>query len=362
LNELGLLSQIDQISSVSGGSIISAWLAHGVAEYGFPARGEVWADWDTQIVAPFRRFTQRGLSVPWLALQRFLPWNWWRPNADTTALARCYDQLNPAPLAQLPERPEFLFCATDLVFGVNWVFGRKTAGDYQAGYLRGTASEWRISQAVAASSCFPVVFAPMSLPVSADQLRHGHYRGSDRKELVTQLRLCDGGVYDNMGLEPVWKTRSWVLVSDGGSPFAPATEKGFLSRLARYFVVQSNQARTLRRRWLIANFQTQVLQGAFWGVSSAVESYKVQPGPETGYSKQLAKTVIGQVRTHLNSFSEAEIAVLENHGYFLAEAAAQRHLVGAAGSPHPPLTFRAAPLRAPHPEWMDEDRVRHHLA
>jgi NTE family protein len=57
------------------------------------------------------------------------------------------------------------------------------------------------------------------------------------------------------------------------------------------------------------------------------------------------------VRTDLDAFSEAEAAVLENHGYLLAAAAIAKHQPDLVREP-------AAPVSAPHPDWLDEDRVR----
>lgn len=65
--------------------------------------------------------------------------------------------------------------------------------------------------------------------------------------------------------------------------------------------------------------------------------------------------MIAAVRTDLDAFGEAEQAVLENHGYLLADAAARQHgLVRSRGIE----SCAAAP---PHPRWMNEERVREAL-
>lgn len=56
-----------------------------------------------------------------------------------------------------------------------------------------------------------------------------------------------------------------------------------------------------------------------------------------------------------DAFSEAEICVLENHGYLLAEIAMRRHASHLVQGGWPPP-------QAPHPEWMDEDKARRALA
>ena len=59
------------------------------------------------------------------------------------------------------------------------------------------------------------------------------------------------------------------------------------------------------------------MEGTYWGIGSATSSYE----SNTGYSKALATEVIAGIRTDLDSFSDAEAAILENHGYLLADAA-----------------------------------------
>ena len=97
----------------------------------------------------------------------------------------------------------------------------------------------------------------------------------------------------------------------------------------------------------MSNFLTHELEGAYWGCGSAPESY----GPYPGYSKALVKEVISQVRTDLDQFSDTEIAVLENHGYLLVDAAIKKH------APTFPNLI-TAPLNIPYPGWMDENKVR----
>src|ERR671920_1438440 len=58
LNELGILSQVDVISSVSGGSIIAAHLAERILSW--PEPGAVVANWDEVVAAPFRSFVRRN--------------------------------------------------------------------------------------------------------------------------------------------------------------------------------------------------------------------------------------------------------------------------------------------------------------
>ncbi|HEX5439065.1 MAG TPA: patatin-like phospholipase family protein [Gemmatimonadaceae bacterium] len=351
LNELGVLGRVRTITSVSGGSVTAAHLA---ARVPWPLHTPMSrAHWEERVAAPLRAFTKHNLRTPALA-KRFLPWNWFRASTAVEAMAASFrTKLTPLTLVQLPEDPAFVFCATDMAFGVDWVFERTRMGDYLAGYIQPPPPHWAVGTAVAASACFPPVFNP--LPV---RFAPGDYAGGDapagpqRDAALSDLRLTDGGDYDNLGLEPVWKDHAYVLSSDGGSPFTFGPDQSLFSRIQRYVSIVENQARALRKRWLISSFITNVMEGTYWGVASARSSY--DPDDRVGYSKALATEVIDTIRTDFDAFSEAEAAVLENHGYLLADIAIQRHVRHL-------LPATVPPLAVPHPAWMDEDRVRRAL-
>jgi hypothetical protein len=75
-----------------------------------------------------------------------------------------------------------------------------------------------------------------------------------------------------------------------------------------------------------------------------------------GYEPELVAAVVAALPSGLGGLGEAERAVLENHGYLLTEAAAQGQGVAAKGD------LEAAAVRAPHPRWLDGERVRAALA
>lgn len=102
----------------------------------------------------------------------------------------------------------------------------------------------------------------------------------------------------------------------------------------------------------MSNFISGELDGAYWGIGSARTSF--DRGDTKGYSKDLARDVIAKIRTDLDAFSEAEAAILENHGYYLADAAIRKHVTQLLPDPLPEL-------RPPHPQWVDEARVREAL-
>jgi NTE family protein len=357
LNELGILSSVDTITSVSGGSIASAFVAAHLIERlkSWPVAGEVVADWETGVAEPLRRLMATNIRTG-AALARLRPLNWLNSNAASDTLAAKYAAATTRrSIGALPPRPRFIYCATDLRFRSQWVVdsGINRVGDEKIGYQTPIPDSWTVARAAAASSCFPVLFAPRRVKWDPASLVPGTYDEPDRLALGRQIQLSDGGVYDNLGLEPVWQDHAVVLSSDGGPSLKAAPEFGPLWRGLRYVITFLEQVTELRKRWLIANFARGDLCGAFWGMASLPTNYdkcsdvRVYPDP-------LIKDVISQFRIDLDACSNAEMAVLENHGYVMAELAIQCHA--------PQLVRRPSPPRAPYPEYMDQRAVTEALA
>jgi len=345
LNQLGILGQLATISSVSGGSILSAFLADRMVALKRPKLQ--FDDFEEDVAAPFRRFTSRDIRT--IPLLLHLPWNWAFPSFRARHLGRSYRRhLTALQLGQLPDAPVFSFCATDMVFGVNWEFRRERSGSWQAGYTTDTAS-WPVAIAVAASSCFPPMFGPLRVRVPPGSFKEGGYRGSDRDRLRSQLALTDGGLYDNAGLEPVWKSHQTVLTSDGGAPFVFGVGAAPWRRIMRYIGLVMLQAVSLRRRM----FQTGLHEGAYsgtaWSITQGTTAADAAICP--GYSDDVVDGAIARIRTDLDRFTDAEQRILENHGY--SRASAQL----AAKVPHL-LPHNPEPAVVPHPKLMDDDLVR----
>jgi NTE family protein len=347
LNEVGLLSNVDTFTSVSGGSIFASLVAGYAVR-----RPEAWKErnapvsgYDDYVTTPMRELAQHNVRTL-TVLKALRPWNWFKRDVQIDALAeRLADgPTGRARLADLPARPRFIFCSSEMQFRSQWTFdsGDRRFGSEPSGHAN--FGDWTIARAAASSSCLPGVFSPMSV---RDVLSGGTYDGGDAQALGRAIALSDGGMYDNLGVEPVWHDHSTVLVSDAGPSFKPDPGLGKIWGLLRFAIILLEQATDVRKRWLISNFVTGQLDGSYWSIAGSAADY---PSPSTpAYSKEFVRDFIAPIRIDLDVFSEGERAVLENHGYLMAETAIRSHL-GALGP-------QAAPVNVPFPEWMDEDKA-----
>ena len=351
LNDLGVLSRVRTISSVSGGSIASGLLATVWPR--LQRDGDRFTNLGPLFEEPLRAFCGRNIRNRPLLWGRLDPRNWPRLLSSTFSatdlLVAEYERLlGSVRLSALPAHPRFVFCAANLETGVSFELSARSIGDYVLGYTE--PGRFTVAEAVAASSSFPFAFPPLVRAVDVDA-----FTGGDPKAVASGFRpgprvaLTDGGVYDNMGLEPAWKTHATVLVSDGGTPFEirarPRT--WLVPRLQRSFQVVANQALAVRKRWLVAAYLRGVYGGAYWGLGTDRDEYRAPGAAEpAGYSGRVLDR-LRVVRTDLDRFSPTEQSVLMNHGWALAGAALARW--------GPDLVIQVSPAAPPDPGLLDPE-------
>lgn len=358
LNELGVLSRVRTISSVSGGSIASGLLATVWTRL---ARvGDRFTNLESLFEQPLRAFCGSNIRNGPLLWGRLNPRNWPRLLSSafsaTDLLAVEYRRLlGSVRLSALPDSPRFVFCAANLQTGVSFELSARSIGDYALGYAE--PGPLTLAEAVAASSSFPFAFPPLVRTMDVDA-----FSGGDPKAVAAGFRpgprvaLTDGGVYDNMGLEPAWKTHATVLVSDGGTPFEiqARTRTWLVPRLQRSFQVVANQALAVRKRWLISAYLRGVYGGAYWGLGTDPDEYRPPGGARpAGYSGRVIDR-LRVVRTDLDRFSAALQSVLMNQGWALAGAA-----LGRWG---PDLAIHPSPAVPPDPALLDPEAALAALA
>jgi NTE family protein len=329
LAEQGRLKDIRHISTVSGGSLLVGLVIHEVG-----LRWPTSAQYLSSVFPSIRtKLTTRNLQrVALLELLRPRNWRFMlsRANLVVQAIDRCWGI--KAKLAELPTAPIWSINATTAETGRRFRFKANGCGDYQLGYA--DASKFGLAQAMAVSAAFPGLIGPLSIRTRDFTWRKRPRWGSDELEAIDvtlafrKLHLYDGGLYDNLALEPLFdggtqkaKTPgSTIIVSDAGAPFEEGFDRWPLNplRVKRWLDLASDQQRALRVRGFVNALRNGVPGAYFLLGSSASEQLKTR-------SHEAAETIdwltSDQAReaahcpTSLAQLTEEQFDLICRHGY-----------------------------------------------
>jgi NTE family protein len=341
LNEAAYLPRLDRVSSVSGGSIAAGLLGWRWGRLTFDGDGRA-TNFAEEVAGPLRRLARHRIDVPAV------------PGSIAGRAAGHYrrhlfrDPANPTgrpTLQALPERPRFVVNATNLQSGALWRFSKPYMADYRVGMVRDPDVE--LAVVVAASAAFPPFLSPLRLEVPLDRYEPPSGDARTDPDLTSddhrrRVRLSDGGVYDNLGLETAFKRCRRLLVSDGGGKMGPAAgvPRDWLRQMIRIGDAVDNQVRSLRKRSLIESFRSEDpligRDGAYWSLRSDPSDYPV-PDPLLPPPEQIARA--RGVKTRLAPLDEPTQESLVNWGYAACD-------LGLRGYVEPAL---ARPAALPHP-------------
>lgn len=322
LYEAGLLDTLARISSVSGGSITSAALALAWPRLSFdPA--DLRNDFLPEVVDPVRALAGTTIDSWSIGTGVLLPGS----VSDRVAAAYREYLFGEKTLQDLPAEPRFVFNATSLQSGVLCRFSRPFMWDYRVGKI--ADPKFELAVVVAASSAFPPVLSPCVIDVEPTAFEPGTGTDLQREPYTSELVLTDGGVYDNLGLETVWKNYRTVFVSDAGGQMAPEEEpaRDWARQSMRVLDVIDNQVRSLRKRQLIGSYVEGARAGAYWGIRTNIADYHlVENGLEPPLDAPFDRTMeLALTPTRLKRLPERHQERLINWGYAVCDAALRRH-------------------------------------
>lgn len=328
LYEAGLLRDLKRLSSVSGGSITAGVLALNWSKLSFdPSR--IADDFVPLFVTPLRALAERTIDVGSILRGLFLP------GRVSDKVCKAYEKhlFHGATLQNLPDTPRFVINATNIQSGALWRFMKPYMRDYRVGEIKSPTIP--LARAVAASSAFPPVLSPCVLKLNEADFTPGSGLDLQRTPFTTKVFLSDGGVYDNLGLETVWKKYQTVLVSDAGGQMPPEEKpKSDWARHAfRVLNLIDNQVRALRKRQLIDSYIANDRTGAYWGIRTDIANYHLTDALDCPLANTLA---LADTPTRLARLDGNRQMRLINWGYAVCDAALRRHL-----DPHipPPTKF-----------------------
>lgn len=394
LAELDILRHIEVLSCVSGGSIVGA-------QYYLELRQLLQENADNKIeredyVALINRMTttflkgvQQNLRTriilnPWFSLKML----WCRSYSQTLRLGELFEKhlyakvkdgegekprwLNKMAIVPKDQEgrpyadfhpnkhnwnrrnkvPALILNATTLNTGNAWQFTATYMGEPRMGdaltdgsdrlrrvYYKDTPSdhkEIRLGEAVAASVCVPGLFEPVSFP----DLYEKKAENENKTKKIT-VRLVDGGVYDNQGVESLLEQNcTRILMSDASGQLDVKDEPkaGRISALFRATGILQNRVRNTLYRNYDARGRASLLQVLMsvhlkkgltakpipWrGCSDIADVDWESPRPKNfqlpyGIPETVQQS-LSQIRTDLDSFSDKEAYALMASGYYMAK-------------------------------------------
>lgn len=309
LNELGILPTLARISSVSGGSITAGALARSWKRLDFDDLGVARA-FDTEVVQPLCALAGRTIDIP-ATLWGMVPF----ASAGKFVAARYRQHLfHDTSLRDLPDEPVFVFNASHLKTGKLFRFTKKYVADWTFG--RANDPDVSLALAVAASSAFP----PFLSPVRLDLSDMGFLPEPGAALLDTSRAiLSDGGVYDNLGLETIWKRCGVILVSDGGGALSAEGQPSSFWPFQTYRVLNliDSQVRALRVRQLIGAFADGRRRGVYLGIRTDLASYGVPAAATVARDRALG---LAATKTRLGAMPRSLIRRLINWGYLVCDS------------------------------------------
>ncbi len=334
LNEFGLLRKLVRISSVSGGSITAGVLGLRWKALTFDAT-DVATNLESLVVQPIRNLADttidRGSIIRGILLPR-------ESVADEVAAEYRKYLFGNATLQDLPsdtEGPRFVINATNVQTKVIWRFSKPFMGDYRVGLIRNPKVE--LAVAVSASSAFPPFLSPAELklnPADFDRTTAPRKDSLQFEPYTSDVLLTDGGVYDNLGLETVWKDYDTVLVSDGGGSTAdePKPKRDWLEHVYRVLNLLFNQVGSLRKRQVIASYQMGLRKGTYWGIGTNILDYNLPNAMPCPFNQT---QVLAATPTRLKKLDSVLQERLINWGYAVTDAAIRKHVTPSAPGPLP---------------------------
>lgn len=308
------LSAVDDVYSVSGGSILAAHLIRKWDRYE-GSTGQ-FLDMEKEIIAfagrnVRDRVIRRWLLTRWYGRRRF---HWLRKQYESLvgsgSISSCYRNENG------PRPPDLHILATSFRTGelcsfspTSFEIERHDSGDTKPPSAPG--GHLPLAYAVAASSAFPPLFPPV--PLTNEMLRKPEDNYFEGK-----IHLSDGGVYDNLGFEKFRLRRArgeaqagMLIVSNAGGSFNTDRDKTYSSMLSR----NVRASDILMRR---VGESTEVSVGDMPGVERIWVRIKDTAPDES--LEPATQQLLRLVRTDLDAFGADLAGMLVDHGYRVGAA------------------------------------------
>lgn len=329
--ENNMLEDIVRISSVSGASL-SIGLIYSHNKNTWPTSIEY-----LNKVLPKIQEVILNKDIQNAALRRLLisPWYW---NKKVNLMAKILQKHwgIVGGITDLSKKPKWYINCTTFETGKRFRFTQDNMGDYQIGYVKNP--EIAIADAVAASAGFPILIGPYNMRTDKYSWTNSYYSKDDLTHQIDKhLHLWDGGVYDNLGLESVYKINNggslseginYLIVSNASGSSGYKKRKASISgrNLKRLLEISMDQVGALRNR-NVMDYIKRTQKGMYFYIGNDAQTIAEASGTSNGLKDELislcfSSTDALKVRnysTTLHRPSKSNFDLILRHGYEVAK-------------------------------------------
>ena len=334
------LEAVEALSTVSGGSIIVAEIMTSTATVskGRPEWPSSEVFMEHVLKQSRERIVEDNLELDFIK-KMISPSNWLKLGHRANLMGQSLKKLWSIShsIADLPNKPAWIINGTTNISGCRWEVrsgnGNASMGSEDLGYA--DAANFRIADAAAISAAYPGAIGPFKLDMD-----HFSFTAAEvgSEDLIGTVHLSDGGIYDNLGLEPLFDPRTeqlrealgadYLVVSDAGSGIKRKKLPAFwrpIKRILRLVDIITQQVRSLRLRTLFPYLKRHPEKGVYIPIGMSFQSIceeLEQQGdciPEVfekyEFLSQSDVIKAKNTATTLGSLSEADTDRLIQHGF-----------------------------------------------
>jgi NTE family protein len=336
LADSDLLEEVDTLSTVSGGSMIAALM--------YMTSNGCWPDSKhfRRYIVPYTRrlLTTFDFNATYLRTVFSTPTSLLRSRAHFFAQILADHWGITGSLQDLPDRPRWFISALCYDTGQLWVFNRRRMGGAGFGYTH--RPDYPLHKAVAASGAVPGIFGALMLDTREWRwFRRDQHTGQPEAFIpaLEEIRLWDGGVYDNQGLETVFIPGKgfragidFLLVSDASRESTGLPYNTLWAIPDRLLGITARGVQEKRLRALQTYLHQHNYPGRHMRIGSSCAHILARAGRPhdiaqvaDAYLPDRAIHRVALMETTLRALSTDEFDMLFRHGYEVADCSLYAH-------------------------------------
>jgi len=343
LAEEGYLEAVKAISTVSGGSLAAGLIfSHGSNSWPNSLQFK-----DLLIPKLRKILTETSLQSEVFIENIKSPWRRNRAKIFSQALNKAWKI--KGTIKEIPKTPEWFINSTSINTGKNWRFSQNYIGDWIFG--RNYKQNVDLSIAMSASAAIPYLVGKLVLSIEKEGwFGFDHSKGNysiPKDPPSDAVSLWDGGIYENLGVEPLYKPREGIikncnlLIVSDASAYLKKIYKNptgiFCSsfpyiRTPRLFDITTDQIRALRNRQIISDVETKGIKASIVRLGNPVQQIDNDVNNKfknrvtrslKDYNSFLSLEEINKIKfmgTHVRKLTVSEFDNLLRHGFEVADA------------------------------------------